>query len=119
MPSKTKSELARSSAALKAWATRRNNKNTQTRTPAALTNAANKAWATRRANAVGSVSPSLIASLRPSTPVAATQPADSLTKGLRKRNSVSAKTVVEKINTAGRIEYFAGSDRSVLVMYTK
>lgn len=111
-------ELARSSAAHKAWATRRaNTKQAVTALDNSRSNAANKAWATRRANAKTPVTDSLIASLRP-TATTNTRTNDSLTKGLRKRE-ITAKTVVEKIKAATSLEYYSGTDRSVIVMYSK
>jgi hypothetical protein len=114
----TQLELKRSSAAYKAWVTRKANASkskTSGRTAASLTATAKKAWATRRANA--GVPSKLVSALRPTTEVKPAM-ADNLTKGLRKR-SITAKTVVEKINSATAFDYYAGSDRSVLVMYNK
>jgi hypothetical protein len=74
-----------------------------------LKEAGDKAWVTRRAN------------LKNSAPTATTRPvstADSITKGLRKR-VVTTQTVVEKIKNAARMDYYGGTDRSVLVLYTK
>lgn len=101
----TKLEAKRSSAATKAWATRR-----------ALAKKANR---TVNHN-------SLVAAMRPGTtpsPVrstaSSTQPTGAnFTKGLRKR-TITAKTVVEKVKNSRRMEYYGGTDRSVLVLYTK
>ena len=81
--------------------------------------AAKKAWVTMRANARKS---NLASSMRPAvtstvkTPIAPPTP-QSFTKGLHKR-PITAKTVVEKIKTSTHMDFYAGKDRNVLVLYT-